>query len=272
MRVDLHVHSTASDGSWSPEAVVRGAAEGGLDVLALTDHDTIAGFGAAASAGRELNVQVIPAVEVSSSHARRSVHVLGYFIDPEAPALVAHSGRAVNRREERMREILDLLLEQGVNVSYAAVEEQAGPDRVMLGRPHLAKVLVKAGYVSSVTEAFNTLIGDNGPGFVPTQLLSPMEAVDLVLASGGVPIWAHPPTDLIDTLLPDLLEAGLRGLEVYRPRHWQAHIPRYEEICRSAGLVMSGGSDWHNPDQGTSLGDFFVSGEEIQDLLTLGGL
>ena len=272
MRLDLHVHSTASDGSWSPEAVVRGAAEGGLDVLALTDHDTSAGFGAAASTGRELNVQVIPAIEVSSSHIRRSVHVLGYFIDPEAPALVAHSGRAVNRREERMRETLHLLVGEGVKVSYAAVEEQAGPDRVMIGRPHLAKALVKAGYVSSVPEAFNRLIGDDRPAFVPTQLLSPADAVELILASGGVPIWAHPPSDLVDALLPNLLEAGLRGLEVYRPRHWQKYIPRYEDICRSAGLLMSGGSDWHNPDYGASLGDFFVSGDEVRDLLAVGGM
>jgi len=272
LRLDLHVHSTASDGAWSPEAVVRGAADGALDVIAITDHDTVAAFATAESIGRELKVQVIPAVEVSSTHRDRDVHVLGYFIDPDAPAMKAHAERAVRRREERMHEMLGRLGAQGIDVAYAAVEAAAGPDRVVIGRPHLARALVTAGHASSVPDAFNSLIGDHSPAFVPTHLLTPVQAVELLLAAAGVPIWAHPPGDLVDELLPDLVRAGLRGLEVYRPRHAPAKILRYEGICRSSRLLVSGGSDWHTPDGGTALGDFFVTADEVEGLLSAGGM
>lgn len=272
MRLDLHVHSTASDGAWSPEAVVRGAAAGGLDVLALTDHDTIAGYPAAERIGRELDVQVLPGIEVSSTHQGRDVHILGYFVDPEAAPLRKHAERALHRREERMREMLVRLADQGIAITYSAVEEAAGPDHVVIGRPHLAKALVTAGHASSVPDAFNTLIGDDHPAFVSTHLLTPIEAVELLAASGGVSIWAHPPGDLVDPLLPDLVKAGLGGLEVYRPRHRQAEVLRYENICRSSGLLVGGGSDWHTPDAGRALGDFFVTGEEVGALLAVGGM
>jgi predicted metal-dependent phosphoesterase TrpH len=273
VRLDLHVHSTASDGSWSPEAVVRGAAAGGLDVIALTDHDTVAGHAAAATTGREVDVQVVPGIEVSSTYGEgRDVHILGYFVDLESPILQAYATRASGRREERMREMLALLSEQGIEVAFSAVEAAAGPDRGVIGRPHLARALVEAGHASSIPDAFAKLIGDDCPAFVPTHLLSPVEAVQLILASEGVPIWAHPPGDLVDPLLPELLRAGLRGLEVYRPRHGRAEVLRYENICRSSSLLMSGGSDWHSPEGGSALGDFFVTGDEVAGLLSIGGI
>jgi 3',5'-nucleoside bisphosphate phosphatase len=272
VRLDLHVHSTASDGSWSPEAVVRGASEGRLDVIALADHDTVAGFAAAEALGRDVNVQVVPAVEMSSTHAGRDIHVLGYFVDPEASALTEHSRRAVTRREERMHEMLERLRARGVDLDYEAVEEAAGADRVVIGRPHLAKALVAAGFATSVPSAFDTLIGDAHAAFVPTQLLTPVEAVGIILASGGIPVWAHPPGDMVEGLLPALVDAGLRGLEVYRPKNHRSEVLRYEGICRSRGLVMSGGSDWHTPDGGTSLGDFFVNAREVEGLLAAGGM
>ncbi|MEX2048688.1 MAG: PHP domain-containing protein [Gemmatimonadota bacterium] len=272
MRLDLHIHSTASDGAWAPQAVVRGAARGGLDVIALSDHDTTAGYAAAAAAAREVDVQVIPALEVSSTHVGRDVHVLGYFVDPEAPAIRAHSTRAMSRREERMREMLVKLATQGVELEYAAVEKAAGPGPVVIGRPHLARALVAAGRANSIQDAFNRFIGDQSPCFVPTHLLGPVAAVEVVLAGGGVPVWAHPPADLMDALLPSLVDAGLRGLEVYRPKHQRADVLRLEEACRAHGLLMSGGSDWHTPDTGVSLGDFYVSGDEVEGLLTAGGI
>ncbi|GMV07484.1 MAG: phosphatase [Gemmatimonadota bacterium] len=272
MRLDLHIHSAASDGAWTPEKVVRAAAHGGLDVIALADHDTTAGVRAAQAEGAGLNVQVIPALEVSSTWEGREIHVLGYFVGLEATALRAHEDRALTLREARMREMVERLVAQGVDVSYEAVEAAAGPDRVNIGRPHLARALVAAGHVGSVTEAFNTLIGDQHAAFVPTRLLSPVEAVALVLESGGVPVWAHPPGDLVDALLPGLVRAGLRGLEVYRPNHSRNDVLRLEGICRSSGLVMSGGSDWHTPDSGVPLGAFHVTGDEVEKLLGAGGM
>jgi len=272
VRLDLHVHSTASDGSWPPEAVARGAAAGGLDVIALADHDTAAGYPAAAAAGHEVSVQVIPALEVSSTHAGRDVHVLGYFVDPLSEAIRGHGERAGRRREERMREMLERLARQGIPVEYAAVETAAGPDRVVIGRPHLAKALVAGGHAASIEDAFDRLIGDGKPAHVPTQLLDPVGAVEVVLAGGGLPIWAHPPGDLVDSLLPSLVEAGLRGLEVYRPKGPRSDALRYEDICRRRGLLVSGGSDWHGPAGGTALGDFHVTGDEVEALLEAGGI
>ena len=272
MRLDLHVHSTASDGSWSPEAVVRGAGAGGLDVIALTDHDTIAGYPTAHRIGREIDVQVLPGIEVSSTYRGRDVHILGYFVDPDADPLARYGDRAVHRRAERMREILAKLAAQGIVVDYSSVEDAAGPDRVVIGRPHLAKALVAAGHAASIPDAFDRFIGDDCAAFVPTHLLTPTQAVALVQEAGGVPVWAHPPGDLVDPLLPELVGAGLRGLEVYRPRHKQSEVLRYENICHSSGLLVSGGSDWHTPDAGSALGDFFVTGDEVAKLLAVGGL
>ena len=272
MRIDLHMHTTASDGAWPPDDVVRGAAEGGLDVIAITDHDTTAAVAPAVAAAADVNLQVIPGIEVSSAHEGRDIHVLGYFIDPAADALVAHGERAGSRRDDRMREMIELLSHQGIEVSFADVERVAGPDRVVLGRPHLAKALVEGGHVTSMHEAFDRLIGDDGPAFVSTHLLDPAGAIELIIEGGGIPIWAHPPGDLVDALLPRMVEAGLRGLEVYRPRNKRHEILRFESICKTAGLLMGGGSDWHTPDYGSALGDFYVTGDEVEGLLAAGGL
>ncbi len=272
MKLDLHIHTTASDGMWSPEAVVRGAAKGGLDVIAVSDHDTTAAFSTASAIGAEVRVQVIPALEVSSTHNGRDVHVLGYFVDPESSAMTAHGTRAGARRDERMREMVERLNASGIEITFEQVETEAGPDRVNIGRPHLARALVTAGHVTSIYGAFDTLIGDGSEAFVPTDLLTPVDAVELILEAGGIPIWAHPPGDLVDPLLPVLVGAGLRGLEVYRPSHKRHDMLRYERICRTSGLLMSGGSDWHTPDAGSALGDFFVEATEVEKLLAEGGL
>jgi predicted metal-dependent phosphoesterase TrpH len=272
VRLDLHIHTNASDGAWTPERVVEGAARGGLDVIAIADHDTTAAVRAAQAAGGDQTIQVIPAIEVSSTVEGREVHVLGYFIDVEAPALVAYTERAAHVRDVRMKAMIGRLAEGGVEVSFEEVEAVAGPDRVNIGRPHLARVLVDHGHASSIAGAFNSLIGDRHAAFVATGLMDPMEAVALILEVGGIPMWAHPPGDLVDSLLPRMLKAGLRGLEVYRPRHSRSDVLRLEGICRSAGLLMSGGSDWHSPDYGVSLGDFHVTADEVEKLLSAGGM
>jgi len=267
VRLDLHIHSRASDGAWSPEAIVRAAARGRLDVIAVTDHDTVAGVRAARHAASGLDVEVVTGIEVSSTHEGRDVHVLGYGVDPEAPVLVSYCERASTGREDRMREILRRLAAQGIAIDFAEVERAAGPDRVNIGRPHLARVLVARGFASSIPNAFDTLIGDGRPAFVPTGLLSPAGAVDLLRDAGGLPVWAHPPERLMDALLPTLMDHGLRGLEVYRPGHTSGDVSRLEEVCRAARLVATGGSDWHTPDAGSALGDFAVSAEKVGPFL-----
>jgi predicted metal-dependent phosphoesterase TrpH len=272
MRLDLHMHTAASDGAWSPAEVVAAAAAGGLDVISITDHDTTAAVGPALAAAEGVNLQVIPGVELSSTHQGRDVHILGYFVDLAAPELVEHGHRAEARREERMREMVDRLGTQGIDVAYEAVVRAAGEDGVVIGRPHLAAALLEAGHVASVPDAFDRLIGDDHPAFVPTHLLEPAGAVEIVLAAGGIAVWAHPPGDLIDPLLPGLKKAGLGGLEVYRPRHRRSEVLRLESICRSSGLLMTGGSDWHSPDGGAALGDFWVEADEVERFLEAGGM
>lgn len=272
MKLDLHMHTTASDGAWAPGAVVREAAQRGLDVIAVTDHDTTAACAEAVRTGAEVDVQVIPALEVSSSHDDRDIHVLGYFVDPEAPGLRAHEERALGRREERMHEMLERLSHLGIQVPFEAVETAAGPDRVALGRPHLAEALVAEGHVASVQEAFDTLIADGGPAFVATHVLTPMDAIRIIEEAGGLAVWAHPPAELVDTLVRPMMDAGLRGVEVYRPRNRRDLILRLEQVCRTTGLLPTGGSDWHGPARGSALGDFYVTDDDVAAFLEAGGL
>lgn len=275
MRLDLHLHSTASDGALSPEDLVEAAVRARLDVIALSDHDTTAGVGRARKAGMASRIQVVPAVEMSTTWEEgvepEELHILGYFVDPEAPALLTHARRARRQREERLKGMVELLGEQGVEVPFQKVLEAAGPDRQSLARPHLARAMVDAGHVSDVPEAFRRYIGDDHPAYLPTRLLRPEQAVEVIRAAGGIAVWAHPPLELLDVVLPNLLEAGLRGLEVYRPRTPPDKVMRLEREARARGLAMSGGSDWHGPDSG-ELGEFWVTGEEVAALLEEGGI
>ena len=271
MRVDLHIHTTASDGAWSPTEVVRGAMEGGLDLIAIADHDTTVAFDAAHEAGIGARVQVTPAIELSATHNRWDVHVLGYFIDPHSSVLDSHRKSAGGRRENRMREMVGRLRGRGLRIDYDDVLVAAGPERDSIGRPHLARALVANGEAVSLQDAFDRLIANGHPGYVPLEVLTPVGAVELVLAAGGLPVWAHPPLKLLDELLPRLVGAGLRGLEVYRPSHGPGYVIRLEELCRAHGLLVSGGSDWHSPDSGHKLGDYYVDAHEIESLLEAGG-
>ena len=271
MRLDLHLHSLASDGSESPTRVIETAAAVSLDVIALTDHDTTEGVASAREAARYLPVEVIAGIEVSTTHGGMELHILGYFVDPSAPRLKAHETRAKNVREERMREMIRRLATEAVEVSFDDVVEAAGPTRHSLGRPHLARALVRAGYVTTISEAFDRYIGNGHAAYIPTALVTPEEGIAIILAAGGIPVWAHPPFEAINSVLPQLVQAGLRGLEVYRPRTPADKILRLERSAKSVGLLVSGGSDWHGPDSGT-LGGFYVTGEEVAKLLEAGGI
>ncbi|MCE2455017.1 MAG: PHP domain-containing protein [Gemmatimonadetes bacterium] len=272
MRVDLHIHTTASDGAWSPERVVRGAREGGLDLIAIADHDTTSGYSTAERTGREVRVQVVPAVEVSATHDKTDIHILGYFVDSDSPGLLAQTSATGDTRVRRMKEMVGRLRSVGIAITYEDVIEVAGPDRGSLARPHLAKALVRRGAARNVQDAFDRYIADGSPFYLPVDVMSPRRAVQVIREAGGIAVWAHPPFRLLDPMLPSLVRAGLGGLEVYRPSHGPGDVLRLEELCRTHGLLMSGGSDWHNPDSGKALGDFFVDAFEIEPLLEAGGI
>ena len=271
MRLDLHVHSTASDGLLSPAEVVGLAADGGLDLLAITDHDTVAGIPAAMDAAAELSIRIIPGIEVSSTHEDAEYHILGYFVDPQADSIQAHERHALEGRESRMDEMVARLRGQGLLIEMADVLDAAGPDRSTIARPHLARALVTKGYAKAVSDAFDRLIGDEHPAFVPTRLATPEEAIQLILDGGGIPVWAHPPMDALYELLPAFVEAGLQGLEVYRPRATARRIKKLERAAEADGLIMTGGSDFHDPERGYPLGSFFVTEKEVGALIEAGG-
>lgn len=266
MRLDLHLHTTASDGAWEPAEVVHGARSGGLHAIAITDHDTVSGVAEAQAAGVEAEVTVISGCELSSTLDGRELHILGYGVALDDRDLLARGERARARRRERMAEMVERLRWQGVDVDLGSVERVAG-DGGMIGRPHLAEALVEADEVGSVDEAFDRLIGNYHEAYVSTDLGSPQEAIEVIRGAGGVPVWAHPPSDLVERLTPKLAEAGLRGLEAYRGNHTAARIRRYRDLAKAHGLVVSGGSDWHNPKRNEKLGRFWSTWGQLKELL-----
>jgi 3',5'-nucleoside bisphosphate phosphatase len=265
-RIDLHLHSTASDGTVSPAAVVAAALEAGLTLIALTDHDTAAGVPAARAAAEGTGLTVLAGIEVSATWERGEIHILGYGVDPAHPAIVAHGARAATRRAERMEGMVARLRDQGVNVTMEEVEAVAGVDRESLARPHLARAMVAAGYVEHTWEAFDRYIGDAHPAFVPTNLVSVEDALALIRESGGISSWAHPPEEHMDELLPRMRRAGLDALEVYRPRTPLDRVRRFERRARSGGYLLTGGSDWHGP-EGAELGSFQLEAQQVAPFL-----
>lgn len=268
MRLDLHLHSSASDGAVDPVQLVELAARGRLDVIALTDHDTTAGLAAALGAAQR-RIDVIPGLELSTTFDGREVHMLGYFIDPESEELTRFSRHAATRRQARMSGMIERLSELGIAVHYDEVVRLAGAE-ANVGRPHLARVLVQRGHVRTFAEAFDRFIGDGGPAFLPVQLLTPERAIAMIHRAGGVAVWAHPPVDLFRTHLASLVEHGLDGVEAFRPRTSPAEVEALLAGAAGAALLVSGGSDWHGEWNG-ALGDFAVSADDVGAFLALRG-
>lgn len=272
MKIDLHLHSHVSDGDLSPTALANAAAAAGLDVIALTDHDTAAGVEEALAAARDLPLRVIPGIEISTSTGIHEFHVLGYWIDPRAASIVGHQAAAAVRRVERMERMVERMGALGVRVTMDDVRQAAGPDVRTLGRPHLARALLAGGYTRSFADAFNRYIGDRGPAFVAQDFPSPEAAIQAIHAGGGVAVWAHPPLELVGDLLPSFAAWGVDGVECYRPNVTAPEATRVRDLARSHGLFVTGGSDWHGPRRGFSVGEFVLVPEQIPEILAMGGL
>lgn len=243
---------------------------GGLDIIALADHDTLAGVDDARAAGAGA-VHVIPALELSTTLAGAELHMLGYFVDTKNDALVSYCARASGGREMRMKVMVDRLNDAGVPVAYEDVLAAAGPKRESIGRPHLARALVKKGLATSVSEAFDRLIGDHAAAFEPTRLITPLQAIELIHGAGGVAVWAHPRPDVLEPQLPEMVAWGLDGVECYRPRMVPIEADRYAALARQHGLFTTGGSDWHGEWQGR-LGDFSIDRDDVAEFLEVGGI
>ncbi len=246
--VDLHTHSTASDGSLNPSDLLKFAKLKGLKAIALTDHDTIAGIEEAIKVSREVTIEFIPGVEISAQWDLGTMHILGFYIDHESKLLNETLVNLQQLRKDRNRKIISKLREHGVNITYDEVEQVANGQ---IGRLHISRFLVDKGYASNTNDAFKRFLTDGAPTYIPKVRLDPDKAIDLIIKSGGVPVLAHPCTlglktnnDLKD-LLVELRKVGLQGVEAF----YSEHSKELEEYCisiaKEIGLIITGGSDFH---------------------------
>jgi 3',5'-nucleoside bisphosphate phosphatase len=247
--VDLHSHTTASDGTLAPRELVRLAARHGVRVLAVTDHDSTGGLADAMDEARRVPaLEIVPGLEINCDVPGAEIHVLGYCLDWEAEWFQAFLGAQREERRQRVHRIAARLAELGMPIDpaevFALVKEGSA------GRPHVAQVMVDHDYVKSVREAFDRYLSANGPANVPRKRFTPVEAVRIIRRARGVPVLAHPGLANRDELIPELVEAGLMGIETFYPEHSAGQITAYREMCARLGLVATGGSDFHGPSVG----------------------
>ncbi|MBM4284514.1 MAG: PHP domain-containing protein [Deltaproteobacteria bacterium] len=270
--IDLHTHSTASDGSLTPAAVVRLARERGLAAIALTDHDTIDGLPEAIRAGVEEGVEVVPGVEISARHPGGSMHILGLLVDYDDGLLDRRLAVLKQARRDRNPQIVAKLNSLGIPVSLDEVEAVSGGGQV--GRPHIARALLERGAVRSIQEAFDLFLSNRGRAYVGKFRFPPPEAIAMIRESGGVPVLSHPFTLNVHsvrelrTLLVDLKRMGLAGLEVFYPEHGPDLEGLYRELAKELDLLITGGSDFHGDNKPeVELGRIACQGKITHELL-----
>ena len=265
-QVDLHVHSTRSDGTYTPTELVNYAVEKGLSAFALTDHDTIDGIDEAVAAAKGKPVTVIPGIEYSTEYLGRDVHIVGLFIDYKAPAFVEYLSRFKQSRIDRNHKLCKNLQGAGIDITYDALI-QMFPDAVIT-RAHYAKYLLAKGYVTSLKDAFTRYIGDHTPYFVHREKITPEEVIQLTLEAGGVPVLAHPTlyhlgNEQLDILVSTLKSKGLVGMECIYSTYSPAEEREMKALAAKYELIPSGGSDFHGEnkpglDLGTGYGKLYV--------------
>ncbi len=241
--LELHSHTTCSDGSLSPAELVQFAVKKGVKALAITDHDTMAGWEEAIATATPLGLEIVPGLELSTVCNERSMHILGFY--PDAHKLQAPLQERVEGRKRRAHSMAIKLAALGYPIELPDMSGAMAP-----GRPHIATALKAAGHVNSMNEAFDRFLKDDGPAYVPYEKFTAQQGIELLLSCGAVPVWAHPYIfrgGTVETLLPQLVEAGLMGLEVYHPTHSPSQTRKLEEYCHTYGLLMTGGSDDHGP-------------------------
>jgi predicted metal-dependent phosphoesterase TrpH len=259
--VDLHSHTTASDGALAPRELVRLAAKQRVRVLAVTDHDSTDGLPEAMQEAAQHGIEIVPGLEINCDVPGSEVHVLGYFVGWQAAWFQAFLREQRTERVARVHRIAERLTELGLPLTAEeifAICQEGSP-----GRPHVARAMIKRGYVKSVREAFDRWLHTGGPASVPRRRLTPVEAVRVIRRADGVPVLAHPGLAQRDEMIPELVEAGLAGIETYYPEHSAKQIEGYRATCARLGLVATGGSDYHGSHTGraTTLGGAGVPAE-----------
>ena len=254
--IDLHMHTTASDGRCSPEELVRLAHEKGIRTMSVTDHDTMAAVPAAAAAATKLGMHFVPGIEITSVHGGKDVHVLAYHLPELSEPLRELLATQRKSRIARAQAIADRLAAAGAPIDVEALMDAAASlGGKSLARPQIAQALISAGHVTTVAEAFDRFIGEHCPAYVPHTGASPADVVVLINQAGGVASMAHPGYTKKDEIIPDLVQAGLTAIEAYHSSHDGEATQRYLATARQYGLAVTGGSDFHGA--GTRRSEFF---------------
>lgn len=273
-RADLHAHTTASDGILTPAELVDLASARGLDVIAVTDHDSTEGVESALQRAAQTSVEVWAGVEISTDIPGSEIHMLGYFVDHHEPSFQQTLSNLRESRYGRAQRIVEKLAELGVPIEFERVRQLAGTGAI--GRPHIAQALVERGYVATMRDAFDRYLGRNAPAYVERYKLTPSEAVRLIRSAGGLASLAHPiyigtasqsgGAFSLDGILPELLEAGLGGIESYYPDFSPELTEYLVGLCARYNLIPTGGSDFHGGNHSADLGSVTVPDSTIERL------
>ncbi|MBR6801350.1 MAG: PHP domain-containing protein [Eubacteriaceae bacterium] len=264
--VDLHIHTTASDGKYTPEEVIRNSASRGIKVISITDHDTVDAYedGKVYSLADEVGIKLVSGIEFSCFFGSRSVHILGYFIDTASEELKKAIDIQKNERVLRMEKMVRKLHEMGLEkVSFEEIMKTAGSS---VGRPHLARHLIEKGYCKEFTEVFEKYIGEGKPAYVKRGSLSPCDMIGLIHSLGGISVVAHPKLIGDDSLLTNLVSCGIDGIEVICPSHQKSDEYRYSRFAEEHSLLRTGGSDFHGGNNSECIG---TSGMSYKDFLKI---
>jgi len=249
MEIDLHLHTTASDGTMSPAEIVRYAKEKGLLTIAITDHDTVEGIAEGLQEGRKLGLEVIPGVELSVDYSKGTMHLLGYFIDHTSPELLEKLAIVQQARAERNLKMVERLRGLGINIDLSEVKE--APEHGQIGRPHFAYTLVQKGHAQNIQDAFERYLRKGGPAYVEKFKFFPQEAMGVIHKAGGITVLAHPFTlnqaqlQDLEPVIVELKENGLDGIEIYYPEHSEGQMKCYRYLAQKYALAVTGGSDFH---------------------------
>lgn len=250
MKIDLHIHTTYSDGAYSPEQVVDTALDCNLDVIALTDHDNILSHKVAMDYVKKqgYNLEIIQGVEINTIYKGYEVHILGYYMDTNNPDFVQLLKNQQQARINQTTQIVELLNKKaGIRVKFEDIKSLVAPGG-SIGRPHIARAITAVGGVANVMEAYSKYINDSSPVYVTRKTVSPHDAVEIINEAGGIPVFAHPiDVDISEKLTKELVSYGLRGIEAYHRKHSPAVVEYFSSLAEKYGLIITGGSDFHAP-------------------------
>ena len=252
MKTDLHIHTYYSDGVFSPEKIVDTAVDVGLQAIAITDHDNVLAYDVAKKhikdKGLEDKIEIIRGIEVNTLYKNYEVHILGYFMNPEDSDFQAMLKTQQQARVKQTKEILALLAKkEGIKIKFDDVKKMVA-EGGSIGRPHIAKAITNAGGTTTVMDAYAKYIHDDSPVYVQRKTVSPHDAVEIIYDAGGIPVIAHPhDIDIAESLIKELMNYGLRGIEAYHRKHSPACVEYFSSMAEELGLIVTGGSDFHTP-------------------------